>query len=46
MDWHGNAGAAYAAAGNLSVIYRRLNRPDEAAWAANQADRFMPQVPR
>jgi len=45
LDWHGNLGAAYAAAGNLSVIYRRLGRESDAAWAAEQARRFMPPPP-
>jgi tetratricopeptide (TPR) repeat protein len=45
LDWHGNLGAAYAAAGNLSALYHRLGREDEAQWAAMQAQRFMPPQP-
>ncbi len=42
LDWHGNAGAAYAAAGNLAALYHQAGREAEAAWAARQAQRFAP----
>ena len=45
LDWHGNLGAAYAAAGNLSALYHKLGREDDARWAATQAQRFMPPQP-
>lgn len=41
-NWHGNTGAAYAAAVNLVVLYRDLKRYEDAAWAESQAMKYAP----
>lgn len=42
LDWHGNAGAGYAAANNLAAAYHRTGRDGDAARAASDAVRFAP----
>jgi len=45
LDWHGNQGAAYAAASNLAALYHQTGRETEAAWTAQRAQQFLPPPP-
>jgi O-antigen ligase len=44
-EWYGNNAAAYAAAVNLVVLYRKAGRWDESTWAEAAAARYAPGNP-